>query len=349
MALRDELPRVAAERRAAMLELPPERSTHAALLAELPSLDEVEVRAPARPCKVVGRAARIACWNMERGRHLEAGARLLAGTHADAFLLSELDLGMARSGQRHTARELAEALGCGYAYGVEFVELGLGDEREREQHRGAANSAGFHGAAILSPHLLRRPALVRLERSGAWFDGAFGERRVGGRMALLATLSIDGADVVLASVHLESHSDPAGRDAEFAVLLDAIEAYAPGAPALIGGDVNTSSFARDQIEDREALRRALREDPTRLLDPVQYEPLFVRAERAGYDWRGCNRLDASTQRKRDPCERGRLRLDWFFCRGLLADEPAVLDAVEPGSGRPLSDHELLTLRVRPKS
>ena len=52
------------------------------------------------------------------------------------------------------------------------------------------------------------PALVRLSADGAWFDGDHGERRVGGRIALLATLRIDGRPVTLADVHFESHSDP---------------------------------------------------------------------------------------------------------------------------------------------
>ena len=71
----------------------------------------------------------------------------------------------------------------GYAFGVEFLELDLGDAREREWHAGQSNQLGLHGAAILSPHPLGRPALIRLESDGDWFDGRHGERRVGGRIA----------------------------------------------------------------------------------------------------------------------------------------------------------------------
>jgi len=74
----------------------------------------------------------------------------------------QLDIGMARSGNRHTVAELAVALGMGYAYGIEFIELGLGDEREEEWHKDERNAAGFHGNAILSRYPLNDFALIRL-------------------------------------------------------------------------------------------------------------------------------------------------------------------------------------------
>jgi hypothetical protein len=109
-------------------------------------------------------------WNAERCKRVEAAAGLLAPTGADAILLSEMDWGMARSGQRHATRELAAALGCGYVFAVEFLELGLGNEAERARHAGEANAVGYHGGAILSRHPLLEPALVRLGGDGD-FDG----------------------------------------------------------------------------------------------------------------------------------------------------------------------------------
>ena len=152
--------------------------------------------------------ARIAFWNAERGKFLDASAALLGRQGAAACLLCELDLGMARSGQAHTARELAERLGAGYVFGVEFLELGLGDAWERQRHAGEVNEAGLHGAAILSPYPLERPALVRLSADGAWFDGE--SRRAPGRRPDRAAgdAPVDGRPVTLADVHFESHSDP---------------------------------------------------------------------------------------------------------------------------------------------
>jgi endonuclease/exonuclease/phosphatase family metal-dependent hydrolase len=320
---------------------------HAQLEAELGVFDRIEVAPP--PARASSpRELVVAAWNLERGRHLVQSAAVLSSAAPDVVLLSEMDHGMARTGQRHTTRELAAALGHGYAYAVEFVELGLGDPDDRERHAGETNAHGLHGGAITSRLPLRRPAVVRLDAGGAWLDGARGEARVGGRIAVLASVRAGGGEVALASVHLESHSDPEDRAAQLGALLEALEAYAPGAPALIGGDLNTTSLAPADLEP-EGLRRALEEDPERLLRPARHEPLFERAGAAGFEWRICNALDEGTHRRSEAAGSRRvpLRLDWFLARGLGCAEARVIDAVDPATGEALSDHELLTVRVRP--
>ncbi len=336
----------APEQRAAILALPVSPASFEAALARAAELfDRVEVApSPEHRAPPAG-PVRIAFWNVERGKYLEPSARLLRRLDAAAYLLCELDLGMARSGQAHTARELARRLGAGYAFAVEFLELDLGDAREREWHAGEVNEAGLHGAAILSPHALARPAVIRLDADGQWFDGRRGERRVGSRIAVVATLPIAGIPVTLASVHLESHSDPAGRATQTAALLDAIDAYAPDQPVLIGGDLNTCTIGRDWARgtgEKPAL------PPERVLDPVPYEPLFEVAATRGYDFRACNALGIATQRTRPdgtpPPPLG--KLDWFLTRGLIASEPQTLPAVDQ-AGDALSDHEVLVVTVGP--
>ena len=338
------LPRLSVQRRREMLAAPREPKVYAEFLGELEFLDNPEVGSPPRALSGAPDTLRVVCWNAERGRHLGSAERLLLDTKPDVVLLSELDCGMARSSQLHTGRELARRLGCGYVYGVEFLELGLGDEKERAQHAGDENEIGYHGGAILSPHPLARPAVLRLETSGRWFDGALGERRVGGRIAVVAVVSLAGVDVAFASVHLESHSDPAERCAEFERLLDFLDDVHSDGPILIGGDVNTSSLSVSHLRDRDLLRAALAEDPERLMNPVPHEPLFALAERRGYDWRRCNLLDTSTHRTQSG--RGRLRLDWLFTRQLDARDPQVIAAVDPETGQVLSDHEALAVSVR---
>jgi endonuclease/exonuclease/phosphatase family metal-dependent hydrolase len=317
---------------------------HAREFAAYPGLRELEVAAPPAERPPLEGAARIAFWNAERGKFLGASAALLGGLDAAAWLLCELDLGMARSDQAHTARELARRLGAGYVFGVEFLELGLGDAWERRQHAGAFNQAGLHGAAILSPYPLERPALVRLSADGAWFDGEHGERRVGGRIALLATLRIDRRPMTLANVHFESHSDPQGRAAQMALLLDAIDAYDDAQPVLLGGDFNTSTASRGWARGT-GKRQTL--PPARLLDPVPHEPLFEIAAGRGYDWRACNTLGVPTQRTRpDGTPRPPFgRIDWFFSRSLVASDPQTVPAVDTAGGA-ISDHELLLVSVR---
>ena len=318
-----------------------------AAFERLDALHAVEVRDPPQP-PAPPAAARVAFWNAERLKYPEPSLALLRGIGADALLLCELDLGMARSGNRHTIADLAAGLGAGYLFGVEFVELGLGDARERAWHAGEANVAGLHGAGIVSVHRLERPALVRLETSGRWFDGTFGERRVGGRIAVMAELRVAGAPVLLVSAHYESHTGPADRLAQTRAMLDAIDTHAPDRPVLIGGDFNTSTFELEDKGRPELVRAALARDPERLVDPVRHEPMFGLLAERGYDWAGCNVALAPTQRTRPdgtpPPPFG--KIDWLFARALRCREPALVPAVD-GEGVAISDHEVLTVIIEP--
>ncbi len=346
IATTDRLPWPGLGEREAWLALPPEPEVHSRLLAEIPALRAIEARLPPEPAPSPGDAARILFWNVERLRHRRAIAARIADLVPAASLLAEVDVGMARSGNLHTVAALAEETGQGYAFGVEFVELGLGDPTERARHAGETNLAGLHGNAILSPHVLRRLAMLRLEEDGGWFDGSRGERRIGARMALFAQLEIAGRSVTLVCTHFESHTDPADRCRQMARLLDGIDAYDASAPVLIGGDFNTSTFARTHRLDAATLEAALAEDPERLRDPVAYEPLFALAAGRGYRWRDCNRTGQPTQRRRAADGRPAGRLDWFFCRGLGCRNAAPLPAVD-AAGRIISDHDGILVTVMP--
>ncbi len=310
-----------------------------------PVLHEIEVRAPAAPRKL-GRRARIAFWNAERLKYEAASAALLGGLKADVLMLCELDLGMIRSQDRHTIRDLADTLKQGYVFGVEFIELGLGDLRERKTYAGCANKFGLHGGGFVSDAALTRPALVRLEISGRWFDGAFHERRVGGRIAMLAEVELGGTKVLLASVHYESHTGPADRLLQTEKMLAEIDAHAPGMPVLIGGDFNTSSFERSDKADKALVDRALAAEPDRLVAPMAHEPMFGLLQSRGYDWQSCNVPLAPTQRTRpDGTPTPPFgKIDWLFSRGLKCSEPAVIPAVD-GEGVAISDHEVLAVTI----
>jgi endonuclease/exonuclease/phosphatase family metal-dependent hydrolase len=343
-----ELPVVSPAVRRELARAAPGPGASARLEAELGVFHAVE-SAPPPARQAQPRALRVVAWNLERGRFLGPASGLLARSGADVTLLSEVDAGMARSGQHHVARELAATLGHGYAYGVEFLELGLGNAEERARCAGQENALGLHGGAITSRLPLARPALLRLDAGGDWLDASRGEARVGGRIAVLATVRAGGADVVLASVHLESHGDPGHRAEQMQALLAGIEAYAPGAPAVIGGDLNTLSMPTADLGDPEKLRAALAEDPERLLRPDRHEPLFARAREAGFAWKACNVLGEGTCRRREGEASRRIppRLDWILVRQLPAAEPAVIDAVDLATGEALSDHEALAVTVRP--
>jgi endonuclease/exonuclease/phosphatase family metal-dependent hydrolase len=342
-----DLPKLIPERREEIVRGPKGRDQHARLAAEIGALNLVEACPPALPATPPDGAARVVFWNAERGTHLDAAAGLLGPLGADIVLLCEMDVGMARSAQRHTARELAQGLGgLGYVFGVEFVELGLGDERESARYAGGVNRHGLHGAAILAPSALARPALIRFETDGDWFAGAHGQPRIGGRMALAAIMPIAGTDVLFVSVHLESHSDPDFRGRQMKILLDAMDRHAPGMPAVIGGDFNSCSMARGLRKDAAELSALLAEDPDRLLKPQPHEPLFAIAEAAGYDWRAANGPGPTQRPTMGAPARPLGRIDWFFTRGVAASDPATIAAVD-GSGAAISDHELISVTIAP--
>lgn len=334
--------------RQAILEGPVTHAAFERAFASAAVLHEIEIRGPIRPLQA-GASARIAFWNAERLKYRAPSAALLACLGADVLMLCEVDLGMARTGNRHTTRDLADELGQGYIFGAEFVELGLGDLREQKAHAGETNAAGVHGGGFVAAVDLARPALVRLEVSGRWFDGAFDERRVGGRIAMLAEVAVGGRPVLLASVHYESHTGPADRCLQTERLLDAIEAHSPGLPVLIGGDFNTSSFEREAKRDRAFVARELAADPTRLVSPEKYEPMFDLLAKRGYEWEPCNVALAPTQRTRPDGTPAPPfgKIDWLFVRGLDCCDAAIVPAVD-SAGVAISDHEVLAVTIAPK-
>jgi endonuclease/exonuclease/phosphatase family metal-dependent hydrolase len=319
----------------------------AAAFADAGVLHVVEQVPPPQP-EAAGGSLRIAFWNAERLKYGPASAAMLGAIGADVLVLCELDVGMARSGNTHTVADLAGALGAGYVFGAEFVELGLGDLRERTWHAGETNRDGLHGAGFVSRLALGRPALVRLETSGRWFDGVFHERRVGGRIAMLTEVEVGGETVVLVTAHYESHTDAPDRLAQTQVMLDAIDAYAPGRPVLIGGDFNTATFPREDKHNAALVSAALAADPDRLIRVMPYEPMFALLAERGYDWDGCNVMAPTMRTRPDgtpPPPFG--KIDWLFSRGLDCSDPAVVQAVD-AAGVAISDHEALAVTIRPR-
>jgi endonuclease/exonuclease/phosphatase family metal-dependent hydrolase len=341
---------VSQERRREILGMPPTRSVHGQLYPRMPFASAVEVNAPAAGTQAAaapsGVTARVMAWNAARCVDVGAFARVIHRSAAGIVLLTEMDWGLARSGQVHTARELASRLSMGYAYAVEFLELGLGDERERAAHHGAVNEAGYHGAAILCAGPLSRARRVRLEDSGGWFEGARGQRRVGGRVALCATTVVGGTEIVVCSIHLESESDPAERLREMEVLFDELDDAYTGCPVVIGGDLNTFSISKKELDDPSSVQRNETESPGRFADPVRHEPLFVLARERGYGWGDSNVPGAPTHHQQESRSRpAAMKLDWFLTRGVTARDPGILPAADPGSGAVLSDHDAVVVTI----
>ena len=321
--------------RAEALAGPSDAARHDALAARVPALHGLVLSPPPAPAPVPA-TLRVAAWNAERLKHGAASAALLERSGADVVLLSEVDLGMARSGNRDTAAELAAALGMGHVYGVEFVELGLGDARETRWHAGERNAAGFHGNAILSRFRLAEAFKVRLDDGGAWF-GAAGraeQRRLGGRMALAVRLADAPVPLWVVEVHLESRSTPELRAAQMRRLLAALAERIGDAPCVIGGDLNTLALPRGDALPEAALR-----------DPAGAEPLFALAAAAGFGWVAANTADVTSRTRPDGAPLPPFtRIDWLLVRGLGARAPATLPALGP-DGLAISDHDLVAATV----
>jgi endonuclease/exonuclease/phosphatase family metal-dependent hydrolase len=341
-----ELAVVPLDERARLRDGPIDAATFAAAFGSIPALRQIEIGGAALLRMAARGALRVASWNVERLRHLEAIGDTLAALAPDVALLTEIDKGMARSGNGHRIAELAARFGHAYAYGVEFIELDHGDPQERATHAHETNLLGFHGNGIVSALALSRPFLVRLEAEGKWYGWEREEPRVGGRMAIGGQVELDGTKVTLVSAHFESHSDPEHRASQAAHLLDVIDRYDPVAPVLIGGDFNTSTFSwRTITHEAASVAAALAADPRRRVDVEPYEPLFALMAGRGYDWTRCNVPGVPSERPDGPAaDRVLGKIDWFFSRGLKASLPTVIPALK-GDGAPSSDHDCLMVQI----
>merc|ERR1711865_1039880 len=117
---------------------------------DIPNLDHVEVDnsiAPREPCKIGNSTTiKVVDWNTERGTYWAEFAEMIEAIpdleKPTVLVLNEMDIGMARSGNVHTARKLAFRLGMNYAWGLEFVELTNGNAREQNDTLGMKNAMG---------------------------------------------------------------------------------------------------------------------------------------------------------------------------------------------------------------
>ena len=156
-----------------------------------------------------GRVLRAVAWNIQRGARLDDLRRAVlappfAGT--DLLLLSEVDVGLGRSGNRNVARELAEALGMSYAFGVSYLALtdDFGDDAG-----GLENTLALSGAAVLSRYPIGRVENIDLPELRDKFHSS--EKRLGKKRALLAEIALPDGPLAVAACHLDSNASPAQR------------------------------------------------------------------------------------------------------------------------------------------
>ena len=292
----------------------------------------------------------------------------LAG--ADLVSLNEVDVGMARSGGRDVAFELASALGLHAAWAAQFLELHGGAHRARPAV--VDPGAAWFGLALLSRYPLTD--LRRLELPtphDLLFDR---ERKAGAFVALVARVVHPVQPFTFAVVHLDVHGSPATRAQQLQAVLQAL----PAGPAIVAGDFNTTTFARGGawrsartlatlgLWTRARLRQRLLAPDRPAASPR--EPLFAALAAAGFALRPFNdaretldvrfgdvhELDAFASWMRRPLlrvlgwieRRNVMRLDWIAARGFAAAAPPESLPHLMRGAAPASDHAPIAAHLR---
>jgi len=267
---------------------------HRARLAALLEAPRLFVAEGASP--LVRDFVRIAHWNIEKGKHLDAVIKTFLShpllRYADLISLNEADVGMNRSAQRFVARELGAALGMHVAFAPAYLEFSKGYGEDLQMP--GANTVALQGNAILSRHELRRARIIELPVCFDHFEHA--EKRIGRRVALAVEVEIGGHRLSFVSAHLEVRNSPACRARQMGSVIAELERPESSTAAIIAGDLNTNTFSRGgRWRTLRGFARILLSDPEQLARaiaaPQSHEPLFALLHRHGFTEQGFNSRD----------------------------------------------------------
>ncbi|MEP7148960.1 MAG: endonuclease/exonuclease/phosphatase family protein [Acidobacteriota bacterium] len=336
----------------------------------------------ANPPTTVGGTDKIRAlaWNIERGNVFEGIVDALQNhdqlKEKDVLLLTELDYGMARSGNRFVGREIAESLKMNYAFAPVYIALQKGSGVESESE--GENTKSIHGLAMFSRWPMKNVHAVPLPNGKDKMWGK--EKRLGYLRALFAEIEHPTGTFRAVTVHLDAHCSRMHRHRQMKIILDHLDTLTP-LPTLIGGDWNTTTF------NAQNARRAILGYWRRVMmgvknvvtnhypHPDRYfeKALFGELESRGYEYRSLNESGAGTihydvgsieknTNLRDWVPEwcfpfifwaanrvgGRVsgRLDWFVGKNLdLAPgtSPQTVGDLVDIDGVPLSDHDAITL------
>ncbi len=330
---------------------------------------------------------RFVAWNLERGIELDRQLGALQShsylRDADVLLLTETDVGMARSGNRNVAREIASELGFYYAFVPCYLNLAKGSGLE--YHAEGENDLALHGNAIVSRYPLRNVRAVFLKNG---FDKMAGrEKRLGRQAAVIADVEFPNGTVTAVSSHLDANSSQRHRAQQMRDILNGLDGPASGErdgaairrAAVIGGDWNTTTYNSSTPAWAIAgfwLRVFMGVDNVinnHYLHPYHWfeRDLFRNLERRGFDYKACNRIGERTGGYDAACVKTRqglsewvpkwcfafmrwalrnhggrcpIKIDWFATRGVRAIEPTVLHEFRECEA-PLSDHDPIGVDV----
>ncbi len=327
-------------------------------------------------------AIRATAWNIERGIHLEKIIHVLAchplASTSDVFLLTELDYGMARSGNRFIAEEIAKSLSLNYVFAPCYLNLNKGSGLESEVV--GDNTFALHGNALFSRYPMLHAHSLALPNGKDKMGGK--EKRLGAQRVVIALVDHPLGRFWAVSLHLDAHSSQGHRHGQMRLVLDHMETLKPKAPILIGGDWNTSTYnsKRATYSILGYWRRVMMGVRHVIKNHYPYPErwferhLFRELENRGYQFRNLNVLGACTLHydvkdlalnknmgdwipkwcfwfinwalQQNTGNEGRcsLKLDWFAGRGIRPDDaqpPAVLHDIR--LTQTISDHDPILL------
>jgi endonuclease/exonuclease/phosphatase family metal-dependent hydrolase len=199
---------------------------------------------------------KLLSWNIERGLRLQAVSETIADVAPDLLLLQEADRGARRTQGRNVPEELARRFRLNYVFAAEFEELG--------QRTGSAPAC--QGQAILTWLPIKAARILRFEKQSGfwrprWFipNWSIFQRRLGGRLALVAEIGAREGPLVVYNVHLESRGAEGLRLSQLEEVLTDVGRYSPATPIVIAGDFNTRTPSSPVIHrlEQAGLRKAL--------------------------------------------------------------------------------------------
>lgn len=319
-------------------------------------------------------------WNIERGNIFDGIVKALKEHEGlcdkDLLLLTELDHGMARSGNRSVADEIARELGLNYVFAPVYIALQKGSGVESAVE--GENTASIHGLAMFSKWPLKNVNAVPLPNGKDKMWGK--EKRLGWLRALVAEVEHPRGTFRAVTVHLDAHCSRAHRKMQMQIILDHIDTL-PKMPTLIGGDWNTTTF-NSQSSTRAIMgywRRVLMGPKNvaknHLPHPERYfeRPLFDMLEKRGYDFRSLNNVGTGTLHYHvESIEKNTNlrdwvpewcfpfifwaanrvggsvsgRLDWFTGKNIIpagSNAAKTIGHLKDENDTPLSDHDAISL------
>jgi hypothetical protein len=333
-----------------------------------------------KPSDFKSETVRAAAWNIERGIELPGIADALSRQAdlrgRDLYLITELDDGMARSGNFNVPRELARRLNLNYVFAPKYIALNKGSGVEAFAE--GENTKALHGLGIFSPFPLERSVSIPIPSGRDKMLGK--EKRLGGNRALVAEVKHPAGRFRAAVAHLDAHSSRAHRVVQMKTLLDFLETLPP-MPTVVGGDWNTtthnSQTARRAIFGywRRVFMGARNAAQNHYPFPERFfeKGLFDLLDSHGYKWREFNALGVGTLHyDADSFEKNTnlgdwipawcfpwirwamakvgnrisLKLDWFAGKNICLaknSEPKVIGNLVSNEGKPLSDHDAIVL------